>query len=179
MIRSLSVLIFSVCTLGTIQSASAHPYSAQREFFYLKKTAEFFNYVENRSYVEVVGTSFIGLQAAFNDRRTCLYGLNQAGLEGPGTFEVQTQFVCFNSGKYQLIMKKEWCEVGSKGCEIDPGGISVGIGNLDILEPTELGEELPLPKPGSFYNSYPKFLKVDVYKPLNFSIDDTLGLQIP
>lgn len=174
MIRSLSVLIFSVCTLSSFQTAAAHPYSAQREFFYLKRTAEFFDYVTNKTYVEVVGTPFIGLQAAFNDRRTCLYAVNQAGLEGPGAFQVQTQFVCFPTGKYQLTVKKEWCEPGSKACEIDPGGISVGIGNLDFLEPTELGEALPLPKPGSFYNSYPKVLKVDVYKPLNFSIDEPL-----
>lgn len=179
MIRSFSALIFSICTLSSLQSAAAHPYSAQREFFYLKRTAEYFNYVENRTYVEVVGTSFIGLQTAFNDRRTCLYGFNKAGLEEPGTFQVQTQFVCFKTGKFQLTMKKEWCELGSKGCEIDPGGISVGIGNLDILPPTDLGGELPLPKPGSFYNSYPKVLNIDVYKPLSFSIDDPLDLEIP
>ncbi|HET9241226.1 MAG TPA: hypothetical protein VFO10_28435 [Oligoflexus sp.] len=176
MIRFFSVLIVSVCTMSSF-SAAAHPYSAQREFFYLKRSAEFFNYLENKTYVEVVGTSFIGLQAAFNDRRTCLYGLNQEGLEGPGAFRVQTQFVCFNTGTFQLTMKKEWCEIGSKGCEIDPGGISVGIGNLDFLEPTELGGEVPLPKPGSFYNSYPKFLNVDVYKPLRFSLDDGVGLE--
>lgn len=175
MIRTFSALIISVCTLGFIPSAAAHSYSPQREFFYLKRTADFVNYSENKTYVEVVGSSFIGLQAAYNERRTCLYGLNQAGLESPGTFQVQAQFVCFSTGKFQLTMKKEWCEIGSKGCEIDPGGISVGIGNLDILPPTELGTEYPLPKPGNFYNSYPKFLNVDVYPPLDFSIDP-LGL---
>lgn len=171
MIRSVSALILSVCSLGFIPSAAAHPYSPQREFFYLKRTAEFINYTENQTYVEVLGTAFIGLQAALNDRRTCLYGFYQEAIEAPGAFQVETQFVCFNSGRFQLAMKKEWCEIGSKGCEIDPGGISVGIGNLDILPPTELGSEIPLPKPGSFYNSYPRFVKFDVYKPLDFSID--------
>jgi hypothetical protein len=171
MIRSISAFIFSISTLSSFQTATAHPYSAQREFFHLKRTAEFFNYLESKAYVEVVGTSFVGLQAAYNDRRTCLFGLNQAGLEGPGTYQVRTQFVCFNTGKFQLTMKKEWCEIGSQGCEVDPGGISVGIGNLNILPSTDLGGDLPVPKPGSFNPFYPKFLNVDVYEPLRFSID--------
>jgi hypothetical protein len=154
--------------LISIETATARPYSAKREFFHLKASAEFFNYVENQSYVELVGTKFIGLQSASDENRTCLYGLSQAGLEGPGTFQVQTRFVCFNSDQYQLSMKKEWCELGSPGCEIDPGGISVGIGNLNVAEPIVTDDGLPWPKPGSFYDSYPKILNVDVHKPSLF-----------
>lgn len=157
------VFVLLASTFGIMPSAHAHPYSAEREFLRLKRTGEFINYLENQTYLEVGGTSFIGLQYASNTSRTCLFGLNRKGLDAPGTFQVQTRFVCFNKDQYQLTIKKEWCELGTKGCEIDPGGISVGIGNLDILPSMEFGEELPLP--GSFYDAYPKFLNVDVFRP--------------
>jgi hypothetical protein len=161
-------LFLAFCGLGSFQIVEAHPYSAKREFFQLKRSGEWFNYLENRTYVEVVGTKFIGLQSAFNERRTCLFGLSQAGFEESGTFQVQTKFVCFNTDRYQLHMKKEWCELGTPGCEIDPGGISVGIGNLDFAEPTGNGEDRPIPMPDPLYNSYPSLLNVSVYKPLPF-----------
>ncbi|HYX34586.1 MAG TPA: hypothetical protein VE954_15915 [Oligoflexus sp.] len=162
-------IFFVSSSLGPFQSAEAHSYSdrlAKKEFFYLKKTAEWFNYLENKSYVEVVGTKFIGLQAAFDESRTCLYGFSQASFEGAGTFQVDTRFVCFDTDRYKLNLQKEWCVVGTEGCEIDPGGISIGIGNLDIAEPVGLDDDLPIVKPGSFINYYPKRLDVSVIKAL-------------
>jgi hypothetical protein len=159
---------------GSFSTVQAHPSSdhlARLEFFHLKRTGEWLNYIENQTYVEVVGTKFIGLQAAFNERRSCLFGFSQAGLGDSGRFEVETRFVCFPTGQYELNLKKEWCELGTKGCEIDPGGISVGIGNLNVAEPTGLGEDVPLPKPGTYPAVYPKLLNVDVFKPLRFPFE--------
>ncbi len=153
---------------GSFSTLDAHPYSAKREFFQLKRSAEWINYAASNLYVEIININFIGLETAFNDKRSCLFGFSQAGLEAPGRFQVQTRFICFPKHQYQLNMKKKWCELGSEGCEIDPGGISVGIGNLDFAEPLPPDIELPLPKPGNFYNPYPKVLKLDVYQPLNF-----------
>jgi hypothetical protein len=154
-----------VSSFTSFQTVQAHPYSerlARLEFFHLKRTGEWLNYIENQTYVELAGTKFIGLQAAFNERRSCLFGFSQAGLEDSGRFQVETRFVCFHTGQYQLNLKKEWCELGTKGCEIDPGGISVGIGNLNVAEPTGLGGHVPLPS-GNYPSAYPKLLNVDVY----------------
>ncbi|WP_141731377.1 hypothetical protein [Oligoflexus tunisiensis] len=167
--RVLVSLFLASYGLGTSQAAEAHSYSdhfAKLEFLRLKKSGEWLNYIEAGNYVEVEGTRFIGLQAAFSQRRTCLYGFSQAGFDGPGSFAVETRFVCFNTGRYQLNLQKEWCELGTQGCEIDPGGISAGIGNLHVAEPNGIGGGLPFPRPGIFPNSYPSVLTVDVYEPL-------------
>ncbi len=160
--------LLAALSAGSFSTLDAHPYSAKREFFQLKRSGEWINYAASDLYVEVVPTKFIGLETAFDDRRSCFFGFSQAGLEGPGRFQVQTRFVCFHKHQYQLTMKKKWCELGREGCEIDPGGISVGIGNLDFAEPLPPDIELPLPKPGNFYYPYPKILNLDVYQPLNF-----------
>jgi hypothetical protein len=129
---------------------------AKMEFFHLMRSGEWINYIENGTYVEVEGTQFIGLQAAFNTRRTCLYGFSQAGLGSPGSFQVETRFVCFQTKRYELKLQKEWCEIGSQSCGIDPGGISVGIGNLNVVEPVGVGRPYP--------DTFPKLLNVDVYE---------------
>lgn len=169
--HGLFTLLIASLSLGSFGFAEAHSSPdcrAKREFFRLKKSGEWINYMKDGLYLEVTGTKFIGLQLAQNETRACLYGFTQSGLKDSGAFAVQTKFVCFDLGRYELNLKKEYCEEGEAGCEADPGGISVGIGNLNVAEPTGMDEGL------SF--AYPSVIKVDFHRPLRLPIDFGQGI---
>jgi hypothetical protein len=106
---------------------------ARAEFIYLQYMADFQDYQAAQTYVVVEGSNFIGLQTAYSEKRTCLFGFERRDAEGFDLLAVETQFVCFNTERYNLILYKEYCISGELGCEIDPAGISIGIGNLNIF----------------------------------------------
>ncbi|MBC7531171.1 MAG: hypothetical protein H7318_06300 [Oligoflexus sp.] len=175
--KFLYVLILLITALVSNEDLMAHTGSqrhAKREFFYLKNTGEWINYIEGKSYVEVVGTSFIGLQAAFNAKRTCLFGFFRPEAEAAQAVEIETRFVCFNTDSYELLQQKEWCTDSAPGCAGDPAGISIGIGNIEIVNPSLAAA--PNEEAETFFNNYPQDIVVNVFKPLGSFSNEPEGL---
>ncbi|RYZ58096.1 MAG: hypothetical protein EOP07_07985 [Proteobacteria bacterium] len=128
---------------------------ARAEFIYLQYMADSQDYQAAQTYVVVEGSNFIGLQKAFSETRTCLFGFNRTDSEGYDLMAVETEFVCFNTDRYNLILYKEYCVSGGPGCEIDPAGISIGIGNLNIFQGEPSTEEPKNPLLSNLTNQFP------------------------
>lgn len=113
-----------------------------------------------KAYAEVEDTGFIALQVASDADRTCVYGFWLKNVTEAAELNVQTQFVCFATGKYILRTFKEYCVEGEKGCEIDPGAISIGIGNIKVFEPTI--HSFPSRNPQTIFDRYPSRVTVNI-----------------
>lgn len=150
---SLSLLTLSLGMSGEAEASTGR--LARAEFIYLQYMHDFWDFQASQTYVVVEGSNFVGLQKAFSEKRTCLFGFDRIDSEGYDLMAVETEFVCFDSNRYNLIMYKEYCVAGTLGCEIDPAAISIGIGNLNIFQ----GDPSTEPKNPLFSNLTNEFPK--------------------
>lgn len=167
--------VSSLCvSFESAEALSAHGECARHEFSELKVSGNWQNFIAAGSYAEVEDTGFIALESASDDQRTCLYGFSLNHLDENLDLNAETAFVCFPTGAFALQQLKEFCVDGEPACAIDPAQISIGIGNIEIVEPTL--ETLGRTNAATVFGRYPSRVSVKI---IPETVPSAGGLPLP
>lgn len=173
-------VVLAVVTLGSLPlvfspaAALASRDCARHEFLALKDSGNWENFIASGSYAEVGDTDFIALESVSDNERTCLFGFNLPEISESEGLNAHTSFVCFQTGDFAIRLLKEHCVAGEQACEIDPAQISIGIGNIEVVEPTL--ETLGVKNAASVFGRYPSRVSVKI---IPEALPSTEGLPLP